>query len=358
MTDEHRDRPGAEPERRLPARRPPSEPVPSRSAERFTAPRSTRAIAGLTSERAAKIVRQSGDARWVAFLGVTIVALFVIIYYFYEIAGIPVVHPDPRLQVEESQQAVVAIERGYNLYQANCARCHGVNGEGGVGPVLNDQMKLFSHLNEQYLHTVLEVGGRYVCGNPKSVMPVWSQENGGPLNYIQLEDLVAFIRAPNTQEYTRRDPELNEPVLNPDGTVQKFKGWRDPEFKPDPAATAVPDCYLGDGGGGTPAPAESLPPDATVLELGTSGVLAYDKTELTAPAGEAFAIHFNNSDAGQTHDVDIREDDGMTVVQDQATQITGPAEVTYVYEPLEAGTYKFICQVHPIPAMTGTLTVE
>jgi plastocyanin len=134
-------------------------------------------------------------------------------------------------------------------------------------------------------------------------------------------------------------------------------GWRDPEFKPDPAATPVPDCYLGDGGG-TPPPAESLPPDATVLELGTSGVLAFDKTELTAPAGEVFAIHFNNSDAGQTHDVDIREDDGTTVVQDQPTQITGPAEITYVYEPLEAGTYKFICQVHPIPQMTGTLTVE
>ena len=65
-------------------------------------------------------------------------------------------------------QAVTAVERGYNLYQANCARCHGVNGEGGIGPVLNDQMKLFAHLNEQYIHTVLTVGGRYVCGNPKS----------------------------------------------------------------------------------------------------------------------------------------------------------------------------------------------
>ena len=107
-------------------------------------------------------------------------------------------------------------------------------------------MKLFAHLNEQYIHTVLEVGGRYVCGNPKSAMPVWSQENGGPLNYIQIEDLIAFIRAPNNEEFTKRDPELNEPVLNPDGTVQKFKGWRDPEFKPDAAATAVPDCWTGD----------------------------------------------------------------------------------------------------------------
>ena len=354
MTDENRDRPGAEPERRLPARRPPSEPVPSRDAERFNAPRSTRAIAGLTSERAAKIVRQSGDARWVAFLGVVIVALFVIIYYFYEIAGIPIVNPQARLGAEESMQAVTAVERGYNLYQANCARCHGVNGEGGIGPILNDQMKLFAHLNEQYLETVLTVGGRYVCGNPKSLMPVWAQENGGPLNYIAIEDLIAFIRAPNTEEYEQRDPELNEPVLNPDGTIQTFKGWRDPEFKPDPAATPVPDCHS--GGGQTPASQAPLPSDAPVLELATSGVLAYDKHELSAPSGTEFAIHFDNQDAGQTHDVDLRTSDG-TVLDDQPT-VTGPGEQTYVYKALEPGDYTFICSVHPIPQMTGTLTVE
>ena len=97
MTDETGDRPEeGRPERRLPARRPPSEPVPARSAERFTAPRQTRAIAGLTSERAAKIVRQTGDARWVAFLGAVIVALFVIIYYFYEL-GVPIINTTPRL---------------------------------------------------------------------------------------------------------------------------------------------------------------------------------------------------------------------------------------------------------------------
>jgi len=358
MTDDtSRDRPEGEPERRLPARRPSSEPVPSRSADRFTAPRSTRAIGGLTSERAAKIVRQSGDARWVAFLGVTVVALFVIIYYFYEIAGIPVVTPQARLQAEESAQAVTAVERGYNLYQANCARCHGVNGEGGVGPVLNDQMKLFAHLNEQYVETVLTVGGRFVCGNPKSLMPVWAQENGGPLNYIQIEDLIAFIRAENTQDYMKRDPELNEPVLNDDGTVQTFKGWRDPNFKPDPAATPVPDCHSGNpGGGGSQAPSESLDPDATVVDLVAKGV-AFDKKELSVPADEAFGIKLDNQDGpGLPHNVEIRSEDGTTI--SDPPEIDGGEQTTYTYEPLEAGTYTFICRVHPIPAMTGTLTVE
>ncbi len=354
MTDQTGDRPDGRPERPLPARRPPDESVPTRPVERFTASRQTRAIGGLTSERAAKIVRQSGDARWVAFLGLVVVALFVIVYYFYEL-GVPIINTTPRLEAQDQLQQVTAVERGYNLYQANCARCHGVNGEGGVGPVLNDQMKLFQHLNEQYLRNVLEVGGRYVCGNPKSLMPAWADTNGGPMNYVQIEDLIEFIRAPSTQEYEKRDPELNEPVIGEDGNVETFKGWRDEEFKPDPSATPVPECHSGTPGG-TPAPQESLPPDATVLEVQAVPVIQFDVQELTAPAGEAFAIHFNNTDDGQTHDVDLR-DSGGTVLSDQAT-ITGPAEATYVYEPLEAGSYTFICSVHPIPAMTGTLTVE
>jgi plastocyanin len=229
-----------------------------------------------------------------------------------------------------------------------------VNGEGGVGPVLNDQMKLFSHLNEQYLHTVLEVGGRYVCGNSKSLMPVWSDSNGGPLNYVQIEDLIAFLRAPNTQVYTKRDPELNEPVIGSDGTVQTFKGWRDEAFKPDPSATPVPDCYLGDGGG-TPAPQESLGSGAKVLDLVALNI-EFNPKALEAPAGEAFGIHLDNQDAGGLqHDVDIRLEDG-TVVQDTTPIAQG--ETTYTISALDAGTYTFICSVHPVANMTGTLTVE
>jgi mono/diheme cytochrome c family protein/plastocyanin len=357
MTDPTRDRPGDEPERRLPARRPPSEPVPSRPVERFTAPRQVRNIGGLTSERAAKIVRQSGDARWVAFLGVAIVALFVILYYFYEL-GVPIVNTTPRQVSEAENQQVTSIERGYNLYEANCARCHGVNGEGGIGPVLNEQMKLFSHLNEQYIHNVLTVGGRYVCGNSKSVMPVWADTNGGPLNYLQIADIIAFIRAPSTQDFVKHDPQLNEPVVGADGKVQTFKGWLDPSFKPEPSATPFPDCWSGSaGGGGTPAPAASLGPDAVHLSL-TAENIAFSPLTLTGPAGKAFGIDFDMKDAGVGgHDADILDSNGKKIVDNPV--VTDPAQVTYVIPALPAGTYKYQCSVHPsVPNMNGTLTVK
>ena len=355
MTDPTGDRPEGPSERPLPARRPPSEPVPSRSADRFTAPAQTRAIRGLTPERAAKIVRQSGDARWVAFLGVVVVSLFVIVYYFYEL-GVPIINTTPRLDAQDQLQQVTAVERGYNLYEANCARCHGANGQGGIGPVLNDQSKLFSHLSEQYIQNVLTVGGRYVCGNPKSVMPVWADTNGGPLNYLQIEDLIAFIRAPSTQEYTKRDPQLNEPVVGADGKIETFKGWRNVDFKPAPSSSPVPDCWSGSGAGATPGPSASIPPNAVKLDLIALG-FAFDKKALEVTANAAFVINLDNQDPpGTPHNVELTKTDGSVIV-DPPT-VDGGAKTTYVYDPLPAGSYTFICRVHPIPAMTGTLTVK
>jgi mono/diheme cytochrome c family protein/plastocyanin len=342
------DTPGREPEERLPARRPPSEPAP---VERFTAPPAARKFE-LSPERAAQIVRQSASARWVGFLTVVVVILFTIIYYFYEL-GAPLGLSQARLEAEGEHQQVVAVERGYNLYQANCARCHGEQGEGGIGPVLNDQAKLYQHLDEDYLRNVLEVGGRYVCGNAQSQMPVWSDRNGGPLNYRQIEELIAFLRAPSDQEFEVRDPELNEP------TGEHFNGWVDPSYRPEPGATPYPDCWTdavaGGGGGGGGSPAPSADPNAETLEV-TAVNITFEEKELTAPADAAFNIHFVNDDPpGVIHDIDIRSD-GETL-QDQPT-VDGGGETTYVYEPLAAGEYTFICSIHPIPAMTGTLTVE
>ena len=351
MTDES----GRAPEQRLPARRPPSEAAP---AERFTAPPSAHAR-DLSPERAASIVRQSARARWVGFLAVCVVALFTIAYYFYEV-GLPLELSKARLAEEGAAQQVTAVERGYNLYQAYCARCHGPTGkgtaEGYIAPPLNDPMKLFDHLNKVYLKNVLSVGGRYVCGDPRSLMPVWADTGGGPLNYIQVEDLIAFIRADATQDYVIRNPELNEPVIGADGKVKTFRGWVDPAFKPDPAATPVPACWQGDGGSATAAPGASLAPDAEHLAVVAEG-LAFNVTELSVDAGKAFAIDFDQKDTGVGgHNVEIRTHDGTSLFKGNV--LADPGQVVYVVPPLEAGTYTFICSVHPIPQMTGTLTVR
>ena len=351
------DQPGGEPEQRLPVPRPETPPAP---VERFTSPPGTRKFE-LTPERSAQIVRQSSNARWVGFLTVIVVVLFVALYWFYEL-GAPLGLSEPRLAAEENAQQVMAIERGYNIYQANCALCHGANGEGGVGPTLNRQDKLFAHLNEGYLENILVVGGRYACGNPESAMPIWADTGNppGPLNYIQIEELITFLRATNDREYIARDPELMEPEIDPQtGEVRMFTPWRDPNYEPAPDATPYPDCWADEftGGEASPLPSGSAPtttvaPGASVIDIVASGT-QFDTDAIDAPAGADFAIQFDNQDNGIPHDVDISDEAGAVMFDGDI--ITGPAQATYQVPALEAGSYTFVCSVHP--NMTGTLTV-
>ncbi len=212
MSDTPELPPGDEPEQRLPVPRPPAEVAP---VERFTSPPPTRSVE-LTPERAAQVVRSSSNARWVGFLAVVVVVLFITIYWFYELAPLGI--REPRLDAEAAAQQVTSVERGYNLYEANCARCHGANGEGGIGPALNRQDKLFAHLSVDYLNNMMIAGGRYACGNPNSIMPIWSNEGrpAGPLNYIQIEDLIAFIRAPSNETYHHPRSRLERAEARPD----------------------------------------------------------------------------------------------------------------------------------------------
>lgn len=348
--------PEPEPEQRLPVPRPPVEPAP---VERFTAPPPIR-VHELTPERAAQVVRQSSNARWVGFLAVVVVILFVAIYWFYELGG-PLGLTEPRLDAEAAAQQVTKVERGYLVYQANCARCHGVDGEGGVGPVLNRQDKLFQHLNEDYLRNVLEVGGRFVCGNPNSVMPAWSNEAkpiAGPLNYRQIEELIAFLRAPNDQEFVVRDEHLLDAKVDPiTGEVMTFTGWVDPNYQPEPGATPYPACWADEFATATASPgtsAEPGEPAATVLEISASSSTAFDANEFTVPADVAFQIHFANNEAGVPHNVEVRDSGGTSLMMGEI--ITGVAEATYDVPALAAGAYPFICSVHP--NMTGTITAE
>jgi plastocyanin len=108
----------------------------------------------------------------------------------------------------------------------------------------------------------------------------------------------------------------------------------------------------GPGASGSAAPAASLPPGTVAVRAKD---VAYDVHALTVPANAPFHIQFSNKDAGVDHDVDIRDSAGKTVIDVPHT--TGGQTQTYDYTALPPGTYTFICSVHPIPAMTGTLTV-
>ncbi len=75
--------------------------------------------------------------------------------------------------------------------------------------------------------------------------------------------------------------------------------------------------------------------------------------DLSAPADTPFQIEFDNQDANIPHNIEIKDASGQTVFKGEI--FNGVEVRTYDIPALPAGTYPFICTVHP--NMIGTLTV-
>jgi plastocyanin len=84
--------------------------------------------------------------------------------------------------------------------------------------------------------------------------------------------------------------------------------------------------------------------------------VAFEQTSVTAPAGTAFQVTFDNKDAGTPHNVAIHKDNPAGAEVFKGDIVTGPTIEVYDVPVLDAGTYAFVCSVHP--NMTGTLTVQ
>ena len=97
-------------------------------------------------------------------------------------------------------------------------------------------------------------------------------------------------------------------------------------------------------------------PEGTELSLSASQV-AFDATCLAAPAGQAFTITFDNKDAGTEHNVAIYPQKSGSDAIFAGTITTGPSTTTYQVDGLDAGSYRFECQIHPT-TMSGTFIVS
>jgi cytochrome c oxidase subunit 2 len=114
----------------------------------------------------------------------------------------------------------------------------------------------------------------------------------------------------------------------------------------------------------TPAPAPSTstepgasqqPGQSVTLTITAAGI-AFDTDTLEVPANTPFQIVFTNNDAGIPHNVAIHKDSPTGPLVWAGDIFNGVETRTYEVPALPAGTYGFICTVHP--NMTGTLTVR
>ncbi len=147
------------------------------------------------------------------------------------------------------------------------------------------------------------------------------------------------------------------------GCATASAGWTyapAPSVTPPPAASgsatasgAAPSGSAPTASGSAPAPSGSG--NLVVVQISALNI-KYEQTALTAPANTPFQVSFENKDAGVPHNVTLHLGDTNGAELFKGEIFNGVATRVYNVPALDAGSYAFVCSVHP--TMIGTLTVQ
>jgi plastocyanin len=113
---------------------------------------------------------------------------------------------------------------------------------------------------------------------------------------------------------------------------------------------AVLTAACSSGGGAAPTGGSATVTDGSVTVV--SKDLAFLTTSISAPAGEAFEIVLDNQE-NIPHNISVSDAAGAKLF---TGEIVTMAKATNAIPALTAGSYPFICDVHP--DMKGTITAE
>ncbi len=146
--------------------------------------------------------------------GAVLFALFVLAFPAYRLY-----EPEGRAEAREQNLASLA-ETGGELYELQCASCHGSGDRLSFGPVLNSKEFLGSVRDEQ-------VESLIAVGVPGSQMAAYSLDYGGPLTSEQIRAIAVYLRsleeeAPQVPDW--RNPGAPTPPPAEDGEVADGAG--------------------------------------------------------------------------------------------------------------------------------------
>jgi mono/diheme cytochrome c family protein len=118
------------------------------------------------------------------YLSVGLVFMFVLILGFITYT---IREPDLRATAQAEQDTTYR-DLGSQLFEKNCASCHGKGAIGGSAPRLDAKEFLKLTSNDQ-MHLLV------VAGISGTDMPAWSIDYGGALTHEQINQLVTYIRS-------------------------------------------------------------------------------------------------------------------------------------------------------------------
>lgn len=124
---------------------------------------------------------ERSTTRWMV-AGIALTVLLVLAFPAYRLY-----EPASRADARDLQQASL-VDQGADLFRANCASCHGVNGEGIDAPALNSRQFLTTASDAQ-------ITGLIRHGVPGTEMSAYSIDVGGFLTSEQIQALTAYLRS-------------------------------------------------------------------------------------------------------------------------------------------------------------------
>jgi mono/diheme cytochrome c family protein len=192
------------------------------------------------------------------------------------------------------------VETGGQLFESNCATCHGLDGKGtGRGPALNTPDLLagnpparlkdagWAGTLQDFIHTTV-AGGRprasVTFAEYPERMPTWSQEFGGPMRADQVDAVVAYVLnwAPAYANVTPEAAPTVVPVGN-DITAELPAG--DAAAGEAAATTSgCTACHISQGGAATLGPAWLASSDENGQGIGTRAELRIEQADYTGAA--------------------------------------------------------------------------
>ena len=144
--------------------------------------------------------------RWMAW-GVVFLFLFVLAFPVYRI-----LQPNNLAEAQAAHDAELA-SQGEEIYNANCAQCHGGEATGAIGPALNSDQFL-SAVTDLQMHQLISTGV------PGTLMVAYSADFGGTFTQQQISATVAYLRS--FEETAPDFPEWHKPFSQTDLNGQEL----------------------------------------------------------------------------------------------------------------------------------------
>lgn len=135
-------------------------------------------------------------------LGLLMVGLVGTLFYFMFDSGYTIfgINFGDRQAAAVERQEETTVDRGAFLFARYCRACHGLTGQGGIertglpGARLNDPKNYPPGLATSQLATMQQrFKDTITCGRVGTQMPPWLTDNGGALNFYQIQQLVELI---------------------------------------------------------------------------------------------------------------------------------------------------------------------